>query len=133
MKQSAAWCIRFLFLCACVSLVFAVAPARLQAQTSLTAVLRGTVLDPVGSVVSSAGVLVRDESSKIVARAATDPQGQLSIDGVAPGTYTVEVSAEGFALASRLGVVLTAGQTQELSISMAIGLSSTASSVAAQQ
>jgi len=131
-KQSAAWCIRLLFLCACVSLVFAVAPAHLQAQASATAALRGTVLDPIGSSVSSAAVLVRDESSKIVARATTDPQGQFSIDSVPPGTYTVEVSAEGFALASRLGIVLAAGQTQELQISLAIGTVSQAITVEAE-
>jgi iron complex outermembrane receptor protein len=104
----------------------------LQAQTSSAAVLRGTILDPAGSAVPNAAVLIRDESSKIVARGISDPQGQFSIPDVPPGTYTVEVSAEGFALANRSGVTLPAGQAQELSVSLELGTVSQAITVEAE-
>ena len=125
-------CVRLVLVCACLLFGWAIAATGLQAQANANAVLRGTVLDPAGSAVPNAAVVVRDDSSKVVARATADSQGQLSMDDVPPGTYTVEVSAEGFALATRSGVMLAAGQVQELSISLQLGTVSSAITVEAE-
>src|SRR5690348_1973569 len=89
------------FLCA---MFCAAGAVRLHAQQKATAVITGTVVDPVGSVVQNATVVVRNESSGVESRATTDQAGKFSIPNLPVGNYTVEVSAPGFALASRFGV-----------------------------
>ena len=112
---------RPLGLCLCIFLFFTMGQALLQSQQSATASLKGTVLDPAGRAVISASVTTKNESSGSVSKSATDAQGMFSFTGLANGLYTVEVSAPGFALASRQGVHVTADRVEELSILLSLG------------
>ncbi len=108
-----------LFAIGAFALFFAANPARLHGQS--TATLSGTVLDPKGSVVASAEVTARNEATRAARRAATDSQGRFTFTALPAGAYTVEVSAQGFDSARRLGIQLAAGGAQEISIPLALG------------
>ena len=79
----------------------------------------------------NAVVVARNESSGAVSKAATDQQGKFSLADLPLGSYTVEVSVPGFALASRQGVKVGAEQPEELSIALALGSVSDAITVEA--
>jgi iron complex outermembrane recepter protein len=115
--------IRVACLWACASVFFfGLGPARLQAQPqTTTGTIRGTVDDPTGNAVLNAVVEARNESSGADTKSRTDDQGKFLIDNLAMGSYTVEVSAPGFALAIHSGVKIAAGQVQDLSFSLVIG------------
>ena len=122
---------RLLILSVCLSLSFAVAPMPLRAQQNASGSISGTVLDPDGNAVQNAVVAVRSESSAAVTKTTTDQQGKFSVAGLPAGSYTVEVSVPGFALAVRTGVRAGGEQTADLSISLTLGSVSDAITVEA--
>jgi iron complex outermembrane receptor protein len=128
-RLSRIWCC-LLAVVLCV-LLCAAGAVRLQAQQNTIAVLSGTVLDPVGSAVPNAAVAARNESSGLVSKASTDQEGKFSFPNLAPGNYTVEVSAPGFALASRPGVHASPEQAEDMTIPLSLGSLSEAITVEA--
>src|SRR5579859_5159605 len=76
--------------------------------------LRGLVTDPSGAVVQGAIVTAESESGQTTA-AKTGKLGTYEVKGLAPGKYTVSVSAKGFSIASS-DVELTAGKDQKLDV-----------------
>jgi iron complex outermembrane receptor protein len=107
------------FFCACFALFSAIEPPIAQAQNN-SAGLAGTVVDPAGRVVQDAAVLVKTETS-VVGRSTTDQEGKFKFAGIPTGTYTVEVSARGFALMSRPYVRVANEQPADLSITLSVG------------
>jgi iron complex outermembrane receptor protein len=89
----------------------------MQAQTE--AGVSGTVIDQAGKAVPDAAVVLRS-GSNFERALTTDAQGRFSAAGVPVGSYTVEVKAPGFN-AGRREFQVTAGATQELSISLNVG------------
>lgn len=85
---------------AMVLCLFFAAPALLQAQTAATARVAGTVSDPTGAVVPNARVELLNPSTNIALTQTTDPVGQYVFPSVAPGTYTITVTRQGFRTAS---------------------------------
>ncbi len=71
------------------------APAVAFAQ-SATGRLAGTVLDPTRAAIPDAEVIVRSESTGTALGLETNAAGAFAAASLAPGLYTVEVSAEGF-------------------------------------
>jgi len=112
-------------------LVCAESPAQLNAQQKDSAFIGGTVLDPVGSAIPNATVVVRSESSGMETRTTTDAVGKFSVSNLSLGNYTVEVSAPGFALATRQGVKPTADRAEDLTIALTLGSVSDAITVEA--
>ena len=112
-------------------LVFSAIPAGLHAQQKDSAVISGTVQDPVGGAVQGATVVARGESSGVESRAVTDQAGKFSISNLGAGSYTVEVSASGFALATRTAVKATADHAEEITIALTLGSVSDAITVEA--
>lgn len=96
-------------------------PGLAPAQQNGAAALNGNVLDASGSAVRNATVVVTNEATNQVIKETTDQQGHFSVTGLAPGTYTVEVSASGFAADTHRGIQVTPDRTEELSISLKIG------------
>ena len=89
--------------------------APLYAQGS-AGTIAGTVLDQAGKTMEGATVKAKSDATTVAGSATTDAEGRFSITGLAAGTYTVETSAPGFALNSRLGVQVPAAQ--DLSITL---------------
>ena len=80
--------------------------------------LHGQVKDPSGATVTNAlVVLVPAAGTSLTAQ--TNGQGIYELKA-APGKYTVDVTAPGFALYENTDVEITAGQVQTLNISLAI-------------
>jgi iron complex outermembrane receptor protein len=94
---------------------------RALAQDSGSAVLSGTVLDPAARAVANAAIVARNEGSGAVNKTTTDQTGKFTFSGLVAGSYTVEVSAPGFAPGIRQGVRVTAEHAEELSIPLTLG------------
>ena len=77
-----------------------------------SAKLSGTVVDGQGKAVANALVTVRGEGISKTTRA--DANGSYSFDGLPAGTYVVEATASGFSSATKGGVSLAAGQSQQI-------------------
>ena len=91
----------------------------LSAQ-STTAAISGTITDSKSGVLQTASIDVKQESTGNVRSVKSDAQGHFSLNGFAPGRYTVEISAPGFGVQRRT-VQLTGGQDQDLSVALNIG------------
>jgi len=78
----------------------------------------GAVFDQVAKSISGATVTAKMDGGTVRGAATTDAEGRFSITGLAPGSYTVETTAIGFARNTRLGVAVTANGTQDISITM---------------
>lgn len=102
-------------------ILFAIGPVPMQAQQGAEAIVAGSVLDPQGNAVQNATVAVKNESTGTVRRIAADAQGHFSVAGLPPGKYTVEASASGFAVTSRSGLQVAAGQSQNIDIKLSVG------------
>ncbi|MGB6745659.1 MAG: carboxypeptidase regulatory-like domain-containing protein, partial [Terracidiphilus sp.] len=90
-------------------------PSLAAAQTGT---LRGVVLDPSGAVVPGAGITLRLGSQALKTKSGAD--GRYAFRSLAPGDYSVEVSAQGFAPLSMPGVVITGGAAKELNLPLSI-------------
>src|ERR1700680_3335010 len=92
-------------------------PARAQVPT--TGTLRGQVIDPSGSTVSGAAVLLTAPNGNSV-DSVTNKDGFYEVTGLAPGTYTVKIVAEGLGLFTASNIAVKAGQTQTLKIALTL-------------
>lgn len=76
--------------------------------------LKGQVTDVTGSAIPGANVVVTGKgASKTLS---TDETGSFTAAGLAPGSYTVQISKFGFANYSSKPIAIAAGKTQTLSI-----------------
>ena len=83
--------------------------------------ISGDVVDPAGSAVGQAEVLIRNDETGSERKFTTAESGIFSAPSVAVGTYTVSVSRDGFAPLSRTGIVLTVGQNVQLHLALTVG------------
>src|ERR1700732_5494095 len=99
-------------LCIVVSFVFGLltTSSSLRAQVPTAGTLRGQVSDPSGSTVSGAAVLLTAPNGNSV-DAVTNKDGSYELTGLAPGTYTVKVVAEGFGFFNGEEFVVKEGET----------------------
>jgi len=100
------------------SLLLSAAPQPLHAQ-STDASVTGTVTDVRGDALQNATISVKNEATGNIRTAKVDAQGHYSLGGLAPGGYTIEISAPSFEL-SRRTVQLTAGQGQDISVALKV-------------
>lgn len=103
--------------CLCVCLFLVSFSNRLQAQESSTGGIRGTVVDQNGRVMQGAAIAVHGAMQGRHATV-TNAEGQFTISGLRPGTYSVQVSVAGFATVERNDVIVAAGNTAEVSLSL---------------
>jgi len=99
-----------------LTLTISLTPIGLMAQQ--TGAVTGAVLDQVAKTISGATVTARMEGGTASGAATTDAEGRFSIAGLAPGAYTVETTAIGFARNTRLGVPVSANAIQNISITL---------------
>src|SRR6202047_2393442 len=108
-------------LCIVVSFVFGLltTSSSLRAQVPTAGTLRGQVSDPSGSTVSGAAVLLTAPNGNSV-DAVTNKDGFYEVTGLAAGTYTVKVVAEGFGLFTASNIAVKPGQVQTLRIALSL-------------
>ncbi|MFN7945459.1 MAG: carboxypeptidase regulatory-like domain-containing protein [Blastocatellia bacterium] len=70
--------------------------ATLTALAQSNATLQGTVTDPSGSAVTNATIIVRNTATGLERTVQTDSAGSYQIAALPPGSYRVEVQAQGF-------------------------------------
>src|ERR1035437_9595726 len=80
----------------------------------LTGTLSGTVYDQTAAVVVNAKVELKNEASGDLRRGVSDKVGFFSITAVQPGTYTITISAEGFATWQEPGIAMGQGDTRSV-------------------
>jgi len=93
------------------------APSALVAQTQ-TGRLRGQIVDATGAVIPGASITVKN-SSGLVLSVTSDGTGAYDVKNLAPGKYTVSVTAKGFAPGTK-EVEIAAGQLKDVDIPLAI-------------
>ena len=76
--------------------LFAIPAVSLLAQTSFTS-LRGTVTDASGALIPNAQVSITNTANNAASNITSDSSGLFQFPQLAPGTYTVTVTATGFA------------------------------------
>src|SRR5713101_2530445 len=81
--------------------------------------LSGVVTDPSGGVIAKATVRLVMSSGRSL-DTTTNRDGLYEFKSLAPGTYTLKAVAKGFALFTKEGVQIVAGQLQQLNIPLTI-------------
>lgn len=89
-------------------------------QTSTTS-LQGTVTDPSGAAVANATVLLVNAESKTERTATTGSQGEYRFQFLPPGTYTLTVSATGFARHEQTGLPLLVNTPATVNVQLRLG------------
>jgi hypothetical protein len=88
-----------------------------QATTSV----RGTVTDPSGSAVPGATVVLANPESKTARTATTGEQGEFQFLLLPPGTYTLSITAAGFARYEQIGLELLVNTPAIANVQLRIG------------
>jgi hypothetical protein len=94
------------------------------AQVS-TATLNGVVRDQQGAVIPNANLVLRNVDTAVESRTVSNGAGAYEILSIAPGRYTVEVSAPGFSTKRVPDFVLTVSQVATIDFALAVGAQST--------
>src|SRR5262245_66061272 len=82
-------------------------------QGITTTSLSGAVIDPTGSVVTGADIIVKDETTGAEYRAVSAGNGTFSVPALTAGVYSVTVSARGFKQAVIKGVKIGRASCRE--------------------
>jgi hypothetical protein len=120
--------------CLALAVMMVLTPA-LRAQVT-DATISGAVTDPKGAVVQGASVQVINDATGIVRPDVSNKDGLFSVPNLTPGTYTVKVTATGFAPKEITGIDVHGGDSVKVpTFALAVGSVTdtvTVSSVAGQ-
>jgi hypothetical protein len=95
---------------------------RLHAQgEAALASLAGTVQDSTGAVIPGAIVTLTNPERGFNREFTADSSGRYTFSLIAPGTYDLKVTHEGFQTYVQTGVVLTVGQIASLNVTLTVG------------
>jgi hypothetical protein len=83
--------------------------------------ISGDVVDPAGSAIGRAEVVIRNDETGSERKFVTADGGTFSAPSVPVGVYSVTVSRDGFAPVSRTGIGLTVGQNVQLHLVLTLG------------
>src|SRR5260370_32454407 len=84
-----------------------------------TGTIKGQVSDEFGGVIVGASVVAVDASGA-KKTATTNGEGNFAINGLAPGKYTVQVTAPGFAAYENSEIDLTTTRSQQLKVTLKV-------------
>ena len=108
-------------------LIFSLAVAHAQ---QLTATMNGIVTDPNDARIPGAKVVVKNDATGDTRTTKADGAGFWSVTALPPGTYTIDISASGFASWEENGIVLNQGDSRTVAnIHLKIGGAQTAVTV----
>ena len=112
--------IRVPFLIAIVGLLFVLGSYSANAQLT-ESTLKGFVLDATGSVVQHANVLATNESTGINRKAMSGDDGSFTVPDLPPGSYTLEVKAQGYKTFEQHNLQMNVGVTADANVRLEIG------------
>lgn len=101
---------------ACLALAAGTARAQLS-----SAAVNGTVRDSTGDVIEGARIDLRETSTGAERTTVSNSDGNYSFIAVAPGSYTLEISKQGFSTARQSTFVLYVNQTATFNFTLAVG------------
>ena len=101
-----------------------------QAQT-FRGGINGTITDPSGAVVPNAEVKAKNSQTAVEYATVSTPDGQFVFQDLPLGSYTVNVTANGFPVYSVAKVTVTAGTIYTLPVKLALSKQSTVIEVSA--
>jgi hypothetical protein len=99
----------------------------LYAQTSTEGAIAGTIQDPAGATVNGVAVTIHNLGTNAEVKLTSDASGFFKAPLLEPGTYTVTLSAPGFAAYRANGVIVQVGQVT--TIEPRLGLASASATV----
>ena len=67
---------------------------------NITGSMSGRIVDPSGAAIPDATVIANESARKTSVKTVTTTQGDFSLAGLSPGTYTITVEASGFRCSS---------------------------------
>lgn len=102
------------------------------AYAQFTGSVQGTVSDNSGSAISAAQVVLTNVDNKVSKTVVSDSSGTYRIPSLAPGNYSIVVTAEGFS-SVKTAFTLSTAETRDVPIAMSVGAVSTQVEVTAQQ
>lgn len=107
----------FLRLCALAIALLLLGHSQSLAQSTYGAIV-GTVYDPSGAVIQNAKVEAKNQGTSAIRVIDTDSQGDYRFVNMDPGTYTITVTAQGFATTQNKGVILPARETARADVKL---------------
>lgn len=124
------WLWKHIAMCAAlIAALLAFAPAS-QGQENAT--VNGTVADASGAVIPNATVTLTNTATGQVRTVISNSVGAYRFPNLGIGTYTLDVTATGFAKFEKTGIVVNVAQTVEANASMNVGTQAQTVTVAAQ-
>jgi len=103
---------------ALASLLTMVNSFRSLAQSGTSSALAGTVADRSGAVVANAQIKATELNTGAVRSVQSNPDGRFLFSQVNPGTYRIEVHAQGFGPAESEPTIVSVGQTASVNFSL---------------
>ena len=93
----------------------------------------GLVVDPSKAPIANAIVNATHDDTNVSRSTATNAEGMYTLVGLEPGRYTVTITAAGFSMVRRSGIVLQMAQRLNLPITMEVGQVTESITVVGQQ
>ena len=104
-----------------ISLILLLAAACVFAQTTRTATLVGNVTDPTGAAIVGAKVTVVNPATGFTSTGEANELGRYYVPNLSPGSYEMNVEAQGFRTHVRKGIELRAGEVPRVDVQMELG------------
>lgn len=101
------------------------------AKAQENAELLGSVTDPTGAVVANATVTLTNAATGEVRNGITNDAGLYDFPALHIGSYTLKVTASGFEIYEKTGIVMNVAATIREDVKLAVGASSTTVTVQA--
>jgi hypothetical protein len=101
------------------------------AFAQFTAGVQGSVQDASGAVVGGATITLVNLGTHVSQTTKSDGSGVFRFTSLGPGSYTVEAAAQGFT-APKTQIELTAGETRNVPLTLAVGQSNTSVTVTSE-
>ena len=98
-------------------------PTVTPAQGETTSAIVGQVNDPTNAGVPGATVTITNQETGLKRTAKTDDSGQFNFPQLKPGTYSVQVEADGFASQQNDNVIAGLGQKQTVNFTLKLAQS----------
>src|ERR1700728_4479882 len=111
-----------LFVCflLCSACLWLVSPSAAWAQSTSTGTVVGTVTDPAGALVAGATITLTDASTKTARTDTTNDAGRYIFVDVAPGTYEISITKQGFST-TRTQTTVQVGQATTANMTLQVG------------